>query len=442
MSIVLINPLDYVERFRYPVNRPPYDLLYVEAYLRSKGIEVFYFDIHNMKITESAFRRNLSTANVKYYLINTTGNGHHFQRFPTTGKHIKVIIKYIRENNPGSFIILSGESSTVYFKEYFSLNVDCILYDEPEYGLLEIITKGIEKTEELSDVRGVYYRKNELIVKTALRNSMKTLDELPPPRWGYVKEYLWDSIFKYHREYIDIVAMRGCPYNCTFCKSSLSNKVLYHSPQYILDQIKILHNDFGYRDFFIRDAGYFDDLDRCKKVCAELAKIGGIVWKCNARIDNMDSAKLKIMRQSGCSLIAYGVESGNDKTLSIVNKGVTVKRIKEVIAMTKEIGIRVAVYIIMDLPCEGFNDKIRSLHFAKTIKANIVNIAPYSDLKKFMMSNKLEKITNIAKMFLSMLFIVLFFWRREQVVYYCKIRIDSLSQNLKHYRIAQKKFHW
>jgi len=442
MTVILINPLDHIESIRYPVNRPPYELLYMDSYLSNKGVETVYMDIQNMKISEFEFKKSLAETNTKYYLINTTGRSHHFQNFLTTDSHIRELIKHIRDDRSDGFIIFSGEGSTVYVDKYLSFDVDCILYDEPEYGVFEIISKNIVDKEKLKDIKGIYYKENGKAVKTSLRNSMLSLDELPPPNWSYVKDYLWDSVFRERKEYIDIVAMRGCPYNCTFCKSSLSKKTLYHSPGYVLEQINILNKDFGYKDFFIRDSGYFDDFDRCQELCRGLEKINDIVWKCNARIDNMDSKKLNIMHKSGCSLVAYGVESGNNNTLNKVVKGLTTEKIRSTIKATKKFGIKVAAYMILGLPAEGIMDRIRSMVFARELKADITYINPYLPLRKFIVSGNFRKIIHRVKLSINILALMMLFWLRKRVCYYYKIRIDNIFQNLKHYSISQKKFRW
>ncbi|MFH1396975.1 MAG: radical SAM protein [Candidatus Omnitrophota bacterium] len=439
LNVILINPLDPVLAIGYPTSRPPYDLLYLDSYLYHKQIGTDLLDVENEAISEIDFGKYIEKKEARYYVINTTGRTHHFHNFKKARRHIKRIISIIRKINPRAFIIFTGESAIVYVKRYFYFDVDCILFDEPEYTLFEIVSNKITNPEQLRGIKGIYYRDNGVFIKNVPRDSMKSLDELPPPRWEKLGGYFWDSPYRQRREFIDIPGMRGCPYNCGFCKSSLSKKVLSHSPSYLLEQIRVLHADFGYADFFIRDAGYFDDDLRCQQLCEGLKEIKGIIWKCNARIDNMSLEKLKLMKDSGCSLISYGGESGNDETLKIENKRISTEDIKQTIAITKESGIKVAVYFILDFPSESFRDKLRTLIFARGLNADVLYINQYYLLKD---AGRIKTIITSFELLLNILLASLLLMNNSNVVYLRKIRINNIGANLGHYFIHKSKIKW
>ncbi|MBU1862228.1 MAG: B12-binding domain-containing radical SAM protein [Candidatus Omnitrophica bacterium] len=416
----------------------------MESYLYHQGIKTIYIDIENNRLTEDDFNKQLREIDATYFVINTTGKGYHFRyHFRSSFKKdeiVQKIIANIRARNPKSFIVLFGETSNVFVEKYFSFDVECILFDEPEYGMLEIVRKKIKDSRGLTNIKGLYYKHNGTFIKNHSRNTMKTLDELPPPRWENLGGHFWDSTYRERKEFIDIMGMRGCPYKCTFCKASISNKVLYHSPCYMLAQIKILNKEYGYTDFFIRDAGYFDEISRCKELCSGLKEIKGIVWKCNARIDNMNSKKLALMKEAGCSLIAYGAESGNDQTLHKVNKRITTKNIVDTVAITKQAGIQTAVYFLLGLPCESFLDQIRSMAFARKLDPDIIYISQYYFFKK---SEPVKKIERTVKECIKLISVMLlFFWGRKKTAYFSKMRIDTIGANLKHYSISKHKIKW
>jgi radical SAM superfamily enzyme YgiQ (UPF0313 family) len=337
--------------------------------------------------------------------------------------------------------MLYGQSSNAFTEQYFEFDADCIVYDEPEYSIFEIVKEGIKKSADLKDIRGVYFKDKDKFIKNAPRDSMKTLDELPPPRWENLGGHFWDSAYRERKEFIDIMGMRGCPHKCKFCKSSTSKKVLFHSPAYFLEQIKILNRDFGYTDFFIRDAGYFDDDSRCQELCKGLKQIKGIVWKCNARVDNMALDKLKNMKEAGCSLISYGVESGNEETLEAYNKGINLRTIRNTVAMTKEAGIKVGAYFIIGLPGEGYLRRIKSMFFARALDPDMLYISKYYSLNTAGRDRRSrgKPIRALLDMFLAILF---FLGRKKFITYCCKFRFDRITYNLKHYKINKQKIRW
>ena len=439
--ILLINPLDITFFFMHTSNRLPFDLLYIDSYFYSKGLNTYYLDIGNQRMTKERFGAYIKEISADYYVINTNGNSFHNRSFFDTDQHVKDIILCIKDCKPDSFVVLYGQTSTLYPEMYFRFNADCIIYDEPEYSMFEIVNKGIKKSSDLKGIRGVYFKNKDKIIKNDPRNAMKSLDELPPPRWKNLGGHFWDSTYKEREEFIDIMGMRGCAYGCKFCKSSLSRKVLFHSPAYLLEQIKILNSDFGYTDFFFRDAGYFDNDLRCQELCKGLRQIKGIIWKCNARVDNMTLDKLKTMKEVGCSLISYGVESGNEEVLKEINKGIDKKTIINTVAMTKKVGIKVATYFIVGLPQEGYYKRIKSMIFAKTLNPDILYISQYYSLdaaERFRRS-WIKPIRGILDIFLIILF---FLGRKRFIIYYCKFRLDRIECNLRNYKINKQKLRW
>jgi tRNA A37 methylthiotransferase MiaB len=439
--VLLINPLDITFSIMHTSNRLPYDLLYIDSYFHSKGINTRYLDIGNQAMTREGFKAYIKEINADYYVINTNGRTFHNRSFFDIDKHVKEVIFCIKDYKPDSLVALCGQTSSLYPEMYFNFGGDCVVYDEPEYSIFEIVKQGIKKSPGLKGVRGVYFKDGDKIIRNDPRNAMKSLDELPPPRWENLGGHFWDSTYRERKEFIDIMGMRGCPYGCKFCKSSLSRKVLLHSPEYLLGQIKILNSDFGYTDFFIRDAGYFDDDQRCRQLCEGLKRIEGIIWKCNARVDNMTLDKLKAMREAGCSLISYGVESGNEEVLKEINKGISRKTIIDTVAMTKKAGIKVATYFITGLPQEGFFKRIKSMFFARALKPDILYISQYYSLdaaERFRHS-WIKSIRVMLDIFLVCLF---FLGRKRFITYYCKVRLDRVKYNLENHRINKKKISW
>ncbi|MDD2928171.1 MAG: radical SAM protein, partial [Candidatus Omnitrophica bacterium] len=440
MKALLINPLDSIPLIMYPTNRPPYDLLYIESYLLTKGVSAFYLDIENQGISRTRLKDHIARIKADYYVINTTGKNYHFQYFPRTDKHIKDIIRCIRDHKPGALVMLYGQSSNVYTERYFGFDVDCIIYDEPEYSAFEIIDRGIKKPSGLKEIKGIHYKGNGGFIKNLPRDAMQTLDELPPPRWENLGGHFWDSTYREREGFIDIMGMRGCPYSCKFCKSSLSRKVLFHSPGYLLEQIKVLNRNYNYTDFFIRDSGYFDDDSRCRELCEGLRQIKGIIWKCNARVDNMALDKLKVMKEAGCSLISYGVESGNEETLKAYNKGISKENVMNTVARTRQAGIKVATYFIIGFPEEGCGQKIKSLFFARALSPDILYISKYYSLGTERFRRSWRK---SARAILDMFLVALFFLGRKRfITYYHKMRVDRIEYNLKYFRINKQKIRW
>ena len=93
-----------------------------------------------------------------------------------------------------------------------------------------------------------------------------------------------------------------------------------------------------------------------------------IEWKCEGRVNLVDKETLTWMKKAGCSMIAYGVESGNQKGLDYLNKGTTVEQIRDAFELTKRAGIRPMAYFVLGIPVETYKDELRTIDFAKEIR--------------------------------------------------------------------------
>lgn len=120
---------------------------------------------------------------------------------------------------------------------------------------------------------------------------------------------------------------------------------------------------------------FYDDLftvkkDRVVEICKGiLDRKLNIEWKAEGRVNIVDEETLKWMKKAGCSMIAYGVESGNQKGLDYLNKGTKVEQIRNAFELTQKAGIKPMGYFVLGIPVETYEEEIGTIEFAKEIKA-------------------------------------------------------------------------
>jgi radical SAM superfamily enzyme YgiQ (UPF0313 family) len=112
------------------------------------------------------------------------------------------------------------------------------------------------------------------------------------------------------------------------------------------------------------------------QICEEILRRGlDIEWKCEGRVDGVDLPLLRLMRRAGCRTIAYGVESGNQSTLDLLRKDVTVGQAPAAFAATRAAGIRSLAYIILGAPGESVADVRHTIRFCRDIRADYVQFS-------------------------------------------------------------------
>lgn len=254
----------------------------------------------------------------------------------------------VHKTNPGIKIILGGPHITAVPEE--TMNVFPIfeigVVGEAEDTIIELLN-ALDEGKSLSKVQGLIIRENCKIIVTDKRKPIMDLDRLPFPAWD-----LLPNLVKYYQPAADtmhrypatlLITSRGCTGQCIFCdRSVFGNLCRCYSADYVIRMIKKLQQDYGIKELFIEDDNFLLFKKRLKEICERIIseKID-ITWSCMGRVDTIDSELLKLMKKAGCWQINFGCESGSQKILDILNKGVKKEQIEEAIKMARKAGMDV-----------------------------------------------------------------------------------------------------
>jgi len=150
-----------------------------------------------------------------------------------------------------------------------------------------------------------------------------------------------------------VFTSRGCPHNCAFCASKLfcNRKVWFFSIERVIEDIRTLKNEYGFENIYFGDDTFTLKRSRLKKLCEALAK-EELNYKCMARIDTINKEVLGWLKDAGFTEISYGVESGSNRMLKLMNKGITAKLSEKVVRMTMDAGIITKAFFISGFPGE------------------------------------------------------------------------------------------
>jgi radical SAM superfamily enzyme YgiQ (UPF0313 family) len=250
--------------------------------------------------------------------------------------------------------------------------LDIVIRHEPELTFREIIERIISK-KSFAECLGIALRneKGEIVINPD-RPFLKSLDELPIPRHELLPLDRYSMPF-IGRRYTMVLTNRGCPYHCSFCFESVvwGDTVRYRSAESIMKELEYLHRINVKRVVFLAD---LFTLNRkvIMELCDLIIKRGlPMCWACNSRVDTIDEEMLRKMKQAGCWLIAFGLESGSQKILDRCDKRTTVEKGRQAIEMTQKIGIKSWGYFIIGLPGETKETIRETINFAKSLPLDI-----------------------------------------------------------------------
>jgi anaerobic magnesium-protoporphyrin IX monomethyl ester cyclase len=261
----------------------------------------------------------------------------------------------------GCKVIVSSSDSTDRYVEYLSEGADFVIIGEGEHTLLELIDTLKISGSDYSAIRGLAYIDNNQTIKTPGRPVLRDVDSLPLPAWDLVDIQPYKQSWLKHAGYfsLNVGTTRGCPFKCNWCaKPIYGNRYNSRSPQNVVAEIKLLKENFGVDhlwfcdDIFGLKPGWvmeFAQLLRKEKL--------SIRFKIQSRADLLlDEGLVKALARSGCENVWIGAESGSQKILDAMDKGIMVEQIYKSTMLMKKHGIKPSFFIQFGYPGEMKED--------------------------------------------------------------------------------------
>jgi anaerobic magnesium-protoporphyrin IX monomethyl ester cyclase len=143
-----------------------------------------------------------------------------------------------------------------------------------------------------------------------------------------------------------IIASRGCPYNCTFCFHPTGNTYRQRSLYSVFDEIEFLKETYNINILSVYDECFAMKKERLVEFCDRIGKMK-LHWSCQLRVDSVDKEIMKMLRDSGCYIISFGIESASNKILANFRKNITVQQINNALDWAKQYDIVVQGNLIL-----------------------------------------------------------------------------------------------
>lgn len=377
MKITLINLPAKRFRFTSLGALPPLGLAYIAATLIREGHQVNIIDSPAIGLSLDNFRSIIRNDKSDLYGISSTLFG------------LQDAIGYsavLKEQRPGTPIVLGGLCTVLSPKMILHniSDVDIVVQGEGETPMQEMC-EFLSKRKNLEEIRGIAFRKNGEVFYNP-KNGYMDLDRLPFPAYHLLdmRRYYIHPPFGLYPPAIGVETSRGCMFNCKFCCLSKTYRV--KDIEKVIDEISFLKKRYGINEIYFVDHTFTISQDRIQGLCRKMIERDlNIKWACKTRVDCVSAETLKIMKKAGCYMISYGVESGSEKILKNLNKGITLEDINKAISLSKRYGMRSIAYMIVGSPGENRRTMQESMRLLKKIKPdyvlyNVLAPAPESTL--------------------------------------------------------------
>ncbi|MBU7023636.1 MAG: cobalamin B12-binding domain-containing protein, partial [Theionarchaea archaeon] len=341
-EIILVNPSPAFLQFASLQERrsltpsPPLGILYLAAVLEEAGFSVVFYDL---ALEPESIERILDKARESEVpFLGITANTPAYNNAVDVSKKVK-------EVNPKSIIVLGGPH--VSFKAEETLqnpSVDIVARFEGEETIVELAQFFLQNKGNLESIHGISYRLDNSIHSTPDRPFIEDLDSLPFPARHLALPGSYEHLGV-------LITGRGCSYRCTFCAAGnlWGHRYRVRSPENVRDEIVYSEEHHKIHAFHFVDDTFTIYPERSKAICKYLEELE-VTWSCQARVNTITPALLEEFAEAGCYRIQYGVESGSDKILCSIHKGITVLQIREAVIKTLEKDINVRCSLLIGHP--------------------------------------------------------------------------------------------
>ncbi len=382
------------------VKVPPVDIPYIASVLIESKIETKVIECLGSRFSVDDLIAELKKNKVELIALRTST--------PTFAWDAEVSAR-IKAEIDVAIVFFGPHVSVVPEDVMASTSVDAIVVGEPEYTIRDIVLHGFK------DTPGIWIKEKGRIIKNKARGLIDDLDKLPFPAWNLLPymEYTVGGLMPDRQPTLFLQTSRGCPFSCSYCPYPVAQGTIYRkrSACNVLNEIEYMVKEFNVKNIIIRDAEFTLDRQRVVEICKGLiASNYGVSWRCETRVDTLDSELIELMHRAGCIGINMGIESKSDKVCKNVGrKPLDEEHTRNIIRRCRELGVHTFCFFIIGLPGEDIRSALETIKYAVELNADISQftiVTPYlgTDLyrwareKNYITINDISKVTGYEAM--------------------------------------------
>ncbi len=369
-SVLLIYPYFRPKHDRSTFRFPPLGLGYIASSLRSVGCSPELLDCTFLDKDDALKRAlDLDVDIVGIYsMITMREESLQFARHLRGRGGLLIAGGPLPSSDPGAFLS----------------DFDVVVIGEGEQAAAEILKayeSGSDLRSSLRSIKGIAYRQDGRVVLTSKRELENDLDKIAFPARDLFPNQMyidhWKKRFGYSTT--TVITTRGCPFSCEFCSNAVFG-VSYRerSEQNVLDEVEEALS-FGYDRIHFADDVFTLNRKRLLHLCDEILSRGlDFPWECLGRVDSIDRATAEAMKRAGCRRIFFGIESGDDSVLRLMNKKITTSDARRAVEAAQSSGLKTGAFFILCYPGETDDTVLKTIKFATSLPVDYLSFTmPY-----------------------------------------------------------------
>ncbi len=265
---------------------------------------------------------------------------------------------------------------------------DIVVRGEGELTVKQILSEYGQT--DLEKIKGIAYLHNGVVRNTAKRELMD-LAECGMPAYHKIDINWYKKVSKLIVRRLATIGLpiytgRGCPFGCTFCASNTVWNTNERSPgvslvrkrplAMVLAELRLLQDQYGFDFFYILDDTFGIRKNDIMEFCEAYKKSGLVMlWAAETRVNCIDDESIvRLLKESGCIHLDFGVESGSPKVLKKIRKGIRIEEIKRAFELCRRHGLRTFANILLNLPDETEEDLALTAALLQEIKPTYISV--------------------------------------------------------------------
>jgi len=347
----------------------PLGTLYVAAALMQAGHEVKFYN--GAFMTHKEIMREMEAYQPEFVGLYSTTFG--WDRAKKTAAALRNILPEVHLAVGGPYPVALQEKCLEDCPE-----LDVVVTGEGEITVVEILER-LSSNKSLEGVEGIGFRAGKEIKKNPPRPLIVDLDALPFPArelLGEAGRYIPPPATYKRKPVAVIMTARGCNRKCLYCfqiDKYRKSGIRFRSVENVMAEIELVLSQ-GYREIKFIDDTLAADYNRAMTIAREIKNHGyDFTWFASAVVNQVDKPLLAAFKEAGCWAILFGAESGVQKDLNAIRKGITPAQIKKAVQAAKEVGLTVYTPFLFGIPGQTYADGLKTIEFALELDPDIAN---------------------------------------------------------------------
>lgn len=347
----------------------PLGLLYIATCIQEAG--------HEVKLIDGAFWTQSEVLDqVRAFgpgFVGVSANASMWKKAARTAEDIKAI-------DPSIHVSVAGPFPSAVEEECLKMceHIDSVVIGEGEETVPELIER-VEKGESLEGVAGVAFRSaSGAITKNEPRPLIEDLDTIPIPRRELLGDFdKYESPPGSYKEKPIAIVMtsRGCKARCIYCfQMKGERRIRFRSVENVVQEVEELVNRYGFKEIRFLDETFTADRERALEILRGFRERQlKFSFYVSSRVNTVDYELLKEMKKAGCWAVLFGAESGVQKNLNTMRKGITLDQTRAAVKAAKKAGLKVYTPFIIGIPGETYEEAQRTIDFAIELDPHYAN---------------------------------------------------------------------